>query len=120
MTTKTLIATGTAGLATLALATPALAAAPRIVDEPDADLLSGNRLHLSVDVRGATRVSFRIDGRTVNLRHTETDDDGDKEFERIVGAGKTKPGRRTVTIKATGADGTTTKTYRVNVEREDD
>lgn len=104
------------GLAVTAI--PASAAAPTVRDI-DAEI-ENNRLQLSVETRGATKVTFKIAGRTIAGRLTETDDDGSRDYERTVSANGMKGGRRAITVKACGSAGCTTKTVTVYVDQDDD
>ncbi|MBO9532745.1 MAG: hypothetical protein J7513_07220 [Solirubrobacteraceae bacterium] len=117
-----LLATSCAAAAVVggaALAVPAQAAAPRVVDL-DAELRPGNRLHLSVETRGATRVTFTIAGRSAKGYLTEIDrEDGTREFERNLASRGLQPGTHTIKLRACGADGCTTKTQRTYVEYDD-
>jgi hypothetical protein len=100
-------------------ASPALAAAPSVRDI-DAELV-GSQLHLETETAGATKVTFRFAGRSAVGRLTDIDhEDGTRDFERFVKAGGIKPGRRAITVRACGADGCTTRTATVFIERDDD
>lgn len=119
LTRTSKLAAGIVVASLAATASPALAAAPTIRDV-DAEL-EGGRLHLSTETTGATKVTFRFAGRSAAGRLTDTDaEDGTRDYERRVKAGGIKPGRRAITVKACGADGCTTRTVTLFIDRDDD
>lgn len=111
----------TAILATTMLAagaTGAQAAKPRLSDF-DAELKPGNRLELKIDARHTTSVRFLFSGRSVKGYVTDRDDDGEREYSRTVKAGSVKVGKRTFKVRACGADGCVTRSFREYVEYDD-
>lgn len=110
------LATSVVGVAVAGSA--ATAAKPRLSDF-EAELKSSSRLEMKVDARDATSVRFSFAGRTAKGYVTDTDDDGEREFSRTVSAGSVKVGRRNFTVRACGADGCTTRTFREFVEFDD-